>query len=87
MSANSNISSLNVVEESTSTYAVSLNAQPAADVTVTIAEATSGSYTDADITVASSKTADLHFAELRHRPDCDARRRRGPRPCRRTAAP
>ena len=50
-SANSNINSLSVVEESTSTYAVSLNAQPAANVTVTIAEATSGNYTDADITV------------------------------------
>ncbi len=60
-SANSNISSLTVVEETTSTYAVSLNAQPAANVTVTLAEATSGNYTDADITVANPSSKTLTF--------------------------
>ena len=47
---NSNVSNVTVVEEATATYDVSLNAQPAASVTVTIAGATSGNYTDEDIT-------------------------------------
>ncbi len=52
-----NVSSttVTVTEEATATYNVTLNAQPAANVTVTIAEANTGNYTDGDITVTSSK--------------------------------
>ena len=53
---NSAVSTVSVVEEATATYNVTLDAQPAADVAVTIAEATTGSHADADITVTSSKT-------------------------------
>ena len=45
-----------MVEEATATYNVSLNAQPAAAVTVTIAEATTGNDIDEHITVTSNKT-------------------------------
>ena len=55
------MSSVTVVEEATETYDVSLNAQPAANVTVTIAEATTGNYTDADITVTNPSNKMLTF--------------------------
>ncbi len=48
---NSNLTNIDVVEGATATYDVSINAKPATDVTVTIAAATTGNYTDADITV------------------------------------
>ena len=58
---NSNVSTITVVEEDTATYEVSLNAQPAANVIVTIAEATTGSYTDDDITVTIPSNKTLTF--------------------------
>ena len=48
---NSNLTSIDVTEGSTATYDVSIGAKPATDVTVNIAAATSGNYTDSDITV------------------------------------
>ena len=48
---NSNVNAVTVVEEATATYGVSLGAKPATNVTVTIAAADTGSYTDSDITV------------------------------------
>ena len=54
--SSSAVSTVSVVEEATATYDVTLDAQPAADVAVTIAEATTGNDIDEHITVTSSKT-------------------------------
>ena len=58
-----NVSSttVTVVEEASATYNVSLNGQPAANVAVTIAEATTGNDVDADITVTDPSGKTLTF--------------------------
>ena len=48
---NSNVTNIDVVEGSTATYDVSINAKPATNVTVSVVAATTGNYTDSDITV------------------------------------
>ena len=55
---NSNVTAVTVTEASTATYDVSINAKPATNVTVAIAAATTGNYTDSDITVSP---ASLNF--------------------------
>ena len=52
---------VDVPEEATATYDVSLNARPAANVTVTIAEADTGNDADADITVTDPASKTLTF--------------------------